>query len=672
MMRPVISLVSGTFNRLPLLMAMVNSFRSNLMVGIPYEIVLIDGGSSDGTIEWAKQQRDVKLIEDGKLLGAISAFTRGAFAASGKTVLIANDDITFHRGSILPALIHLEDHMQCGAVAFRDNRPQMAHHTRDMYKVSFMPAVVHGRLDYVKYAQVGLFRKWLGDKVHWWMGEHDEMEGARTYAGDNCLSAHIWKHGFTVDEVEACAVDDTIIEDELRAINREAGKNSNDSEIYYRQFPGEWRGPVVPEKPTIDQVDHRAARILHLPIYEPGWERNQKDPVCGKHGLVEALARHQNKSGENCIVIELDYMHEAPDQLQDTLVRLCQEFRPDLVLTQFQAPGIQDAHTGRRYGFAEMLAAVRSHVGSTIVNWNGDQWEGGLTSPEIMPMLNFIDLQLVVNLDVAPKYEAAHVRWAYWQNSFEDPQGDLEAQIADFERRNARTNPFEGYPESIPVVFLGMLRSERRNLLASILQKHGGRVYTPGDGYDTLYNFPKGKFIYNRAKLCVSDNEFPDCKGFVSNRLMQALGAGGALVLQEHVAGLDEVMGIQDRVHYVKFNGLEDLDAKISYWLQPEHEAERARIAQTGCDFMHEHHSFDQRVDQLFALMKAKLDTSKQLAEWVALKPRKADQQSTGLGSGQETGIRYEYQQGRQLMVHRKDVEGILHLFKDQFEVVDG
>lgn len=668
--RPIISLVSGTYNRLPLLHAMVNSFRRNMPQGISYEIVLIDGGSHDGTLDWARKQRDIRLIEDGELLGAISAFTRGGFAAQSKYVLISNDDIEFKDGSILPAIIHLENKPSCGAVAFADNRPQMAHQTRDMYKVSPMSAIVHGRLDYVYYAQVGLFRKWLGDKVHWWMGEHDEMAGARTYAGDNCLSAHIWKYGFSVDPVAECVVEDTIIEDELRAINREAGKNSNDSEIYYRQFPGEWRGPVVPEKPMLEQLDKRAARILHLPIYEPGWERNQKDPVCGKHGLVEALARYPNKFGEPCMVMEFDYLHVPSAELKDRLLAVCQQFKPDLLLTQFQASAVKDEHTGRLYPFADLLAEIKSRIGCTVVNWNGDQWRGGLTSPEIMTMLNFVDLQLVVNLDVADEYNARHVNWAYWQNSFEDPQGDLEAQIDDFERRNGRDNPFKGYPERVPVVFLGMLRSERRNNLAGIVQKYGGRVFTPGDGYDTLYNFPKGKFIYHRAKLCISDNEFPDCKGFVSNRLMQALGAGGAMVLQEHVADLDNVMGMVDGVHYVKFKGLEDLDAKIEYWLRPEHEVQRAQIAANGAAFMHEHHSFDKRCEQLFDLLKNKLQAGQQLAEWVNVRPKRADQDSTGLGYGQ-SGRRYEYVKGTPLMVHKSDVDYILQQHKD-WEVTEG
>src|SRR5882672_1722124 len=99
----LISLVSGTYNRLPMLTEMVQSFRDNLLPGIQYEIVLVDGGSTDGTIEWAKNQTDVRLIEDGALLGAISAFTRGSFEAQGKYILLSNDDITFRSKSILPA-----------------------------------------------------------------------------------------------------------------------------------------------------------------------------------------------------------------------------------------------------------------------------------------------------------------------------------------------------------------------------------------------------------------------------------------------------------------------------------------------------------------------------------------------------------------------------------------
>ena len=59
-----VSVVSGTYNRLSRLKAMVNSVRSSVGVGIPYEIVLVDGGSTDGTLEWARAQSDIALDRD--------------------------------------------------------------------------------------------------------------------------------------------------------------------------------------------------------------------------------------------------------------------------------------------------------------------------------------------------------------------------------------------------------------------------------------------------------------------------------------------------------------------------------------------------------------------------------------------------------------------------------
>ena len=58
----MISLVSGTYNRLPLLKRMVASARQSA-ADLPLEIVLVDGGSTDGTIAWCKSQPDIVLIE---------------------------------------------------------------------------------------------------------------------------------------------------------------------------------------------------------------------------------------------------------------------------------------------------------------------------------------------------------------------------------------------------------------------------------------------------------------------------------------------------------------------------------------------------------------------------------------------------------------------------------
>lgn len=645
-MQPIISLVSGTYNRLELLKAMVQSFRDNLLPGIPYEVVLVDGGSTDGTLEWARAQTDVKLIEDGALLGAISAFTRGAFAASGKYVLLANDDIQFRQGSVMPALVHLETEMKCGAVAFKDNRPNEFYTTKDYHTLQ-MAALINGRQSAVIYAQVGLFRKWLGDTCQWWLGEHDEMLGANTYAGDNSLSAQIWHYGYTVDEVPECIVEDHIARDELRQINYEKGIASDDSRYFYKQWP---QGVIVNNEPQLVQQDRRAARILYMPIYEPGWAI-QKHPLHGKHGLRDALARGVNKFGAQNIVQEFDYHAESPDKLRFRLMEIVEGFKPDLILTQIQSPQPLTA---------EMLKEMVSRTGAVVVNWNGDQAPGGLYSREMLPILRQIDLQLITNLEVVPDYEREKIKWAYWQIGYEEPGDDLEAKIDAYYQSVGQTNPFKNYPD-YPVVYLASLRNPTRQSIAEIVRSVGGFVFQPGDEYSTLYDFVKAKYIYSQAKIAISDNGF-NSPGFVSNRLFQALAAGGCVVLQQHVDRLDEMTGLQAGKHYAEWNTLEELREKIHFALGDISSENRLFIANAGTAFVREHFSFDAQVTKLMDLLKEKLSVTPALNDAIALRWRGRGNSPGGLGNAYPSGQRYEHQAGKLLYVKPEDIDEFLRL----------
>lgn len=658
-MRPVISFVTGTYNRLPMLQALFASIRSQMPKGIAYDFVVCDGGSTDGTLDWLRTQTDVTLIEDGKLVGAISAFTRAAFAATGKYVMLMNDDIEFKPASILPAIVHLERHDTCGAVAFRDNRPIPGAYTTKDYKTLRMPATVKGKQDYVIYAQVGLFRKWLGDVCHWWMGEHDEMAGAYTYAGDNTLSAHIWGHGYSVDEIPACTVEDRVAEDELRVVNREIGRTVDDSSFYYNQWMGLWKGPIVPDFPDIIQHDKRSARILYLPIYDPGWSV-AKDPVVGKKGLREALQRAVNKHGEPHLVYEVDYLGLAPQELKSTLMQIGETFRPDLILTQLQSP---------KPITADILADLKAVTRAPVVNWNGDQAVGGLMSAEIMAVLRYVDLQLMVSTDVTEYYDKMGVNYAYWQIGCEEPGDNLEGQLSDYFNRTGRENPYTSYPV-YPIAFLASLYTPARQAIASIVREFGGLVASPGDMWDTLYNFTAGKFIYQHAKIAIANNDYPDSYGFVSNRMMQALAAGGALLLQQPVKGLQQLTGITAGVHYVEYTTLDDLKEKLAYWTHPEHEIERKMIVETARDYMAKYHSFDARVVELFEIIRRKLGANKQLAESVELRYKGRMQEPFGAGKGAVTGIQYQYQPGHTLLVHKNDIEQFL-LVPELWEIAE-
>lgn len=59
--KPAVSVVIGTYNRLRYLRATLESVRDEL-AGTPHEIIVVDGGSDDGTLRWLVRQKDVIAI----------------------------------------------------------------------------------------------------------------------------------------------------------------------------------------------------------------------------------------------------------------------------------------------------------------------------------------------------------------------------------------------------------------------------------------------------------------------------------------------------------------------------------------------------------------------------------------------------------------------------------
>jgi glycosyltransferase involved in cell wall biosynthesis len=58
-----ISIVLGTYNRKPFLKMAVESIRKELTGRpFPFEIIVVDGGSTDGTLRWLSQQKDIITI----------------------------------------------------------------------------------------------------------------------------------------------------------------------------------------------------------------------------------------------------------------------------------------------------------------------------------------------------------------------------------------------------------------------------------------------------------------------------------------------------------------------------------------------------------------------------------------------------------------------------------
>jgi glycosyltransferase involved in cell wall biosynthesis len=127
----LISVVIGSYQRLKLLKLAVESIRAELK-SHSYELIIVDGGSTDGTLKWLMKQKDIITIvqhNHGEWKGGkIKRRSWGYFmnlgfkCAQGKYVCMLSDDCLVVPGAIVTGYNLFEEKLKeglnLGAVAF--------------------------------------------------------------------------------------------------------------------------------------------------------------------------------------------------------------------------------------------------------------------------------------------------------------------------------------------------------------------------------------------------------------------------------------------------------------------------------------------------------------------------------------------------------------------------
>lgn len=315
-------------------------------------------------------------------------------------------------------------------------------------------------------------------------------------------------------------------------------------------------------------------RTLIAPIHAPGTyvERSRAN----KHGLPNALRAY----GE---VVELDYLAVSPDDLDGVMRSELDRFQPDLLFTQIQ---------GAVPITADMLAGWRAAYPTIrVANWSGDVWEHALISPEMLDILRHVDVQLTVNATVLDTYAAHGIRAFYCAFGYEQPDRRAVAQaVSDL--------------PPMDVVFLGNNYSAERLRLYKALRSIDANVVIYGAGWEQTegecnYDFATAEALYQRARIAVSDNQFPDARGYLSDRPMQVMAAGGALLLQQTVAQLDTLTGLEHGRHYIRWHDIDDLAHTIYQWLSPSRVKTVRRITADAQAFVLDRHQWSNRVRSL-------------------------------------------------------------------------
>ncbi|TSC90491.1 MAG: Glycosyl transferase family 2 [Microgenomates group bacterium Gr01-1014_5] len=95
-----ISIIILSYNTKKLTRACINSVLK-FSKSVQFEIIVVDNGSTDGSLEWLVRESNIKLIENKENLGFSKGNNLGIKAAKGKYILLLNSDTELVEDSLL-------------------------------------------------------------------------------------------------------------------------------------------------------------------------------------------------------------------------------------------------------------------------------------------------------------------------------------------------------------------------------------------------------------------------------------------------------------------------------------------------------------------------------------------------------------------------------------------
>jgi GT2 family glycosyltransferase len=176
-----LSIIIPTYNRFDYLRRCLESIKENTMAN--YEIIVVDGGSRDGTKEFLSAQSNIKTIFEGKLRGSNKATNEGFKKAQGEYVCYLNDDLVILDHALDKMIYFLKDNPKIGIGAFYFAEPKGRNALPN-----FRIHTVYG----LPYANFGMLKTSLIREI----GYLDERFVQK--ASDPDLSLRVWERGLVV------------------------------------------------------------------------------------------------------------------------------------------------------------------------------------------------------------------------------------------------------------------------------------------------------------------------------------------------------------------------------------------------------------------------------------------------------------------------------------------
>lgn len=230
-----VSIVLGSYNRKSFLKLTLGSIREEISrATFPCEIIVIDGGSTDGTHRWLSNQKDIITIIqhnrgcwNGKTIERKSwgyFMNLGFRCAQGKYICMLSDDCLVIPGAILNGFAECEKEIRSG-----NNIGAMAFFWRN-WPVKNKYSVTHAKND-VPLVNHGMFLKDALKDV----GYIDE-DNYFFYHADSDLCLRLWKKGYRILEAS-----DSYIEHYSHANLRVKISNIWQGEKDWQAFFSRWK-----------------------------------------------------------------------------------------------------------------------------------------------------------------------------------------------------------------------------------------------------------------------------------------------------------------------------------------------------------------------------------------------------------------------------------------------
>ncbi|MFC1903341.1 glycosyltransferase family 2 protein [Chloroflexota bacterium] len=213
-----ISICIPTYNRLSPLKRLLESIFDGFN-DYPYEVIVADGGSTDGTVEYLKALDNVTLIEMGKLTGSIKAYNACFKIAKLEYILWPGDDFTLAPRVLVDACNLMDKYPEIALVAPKMKEPSYGN----------LPGVELPR-NCLVLSKTSIFRASVLREINYF-DENMRTSGADD---DSCLSA--LKLGYTMIFTREVGVTHNRDEDELSRLNQKLEKNTQQAEYFQHKW----------------------------------------------------------------------------------------------------------------------------------------------------------------------------------------------------------------------------------------------------------------------------------------------------------------------------------------------------------------------------------------------------------------------------------------------------